>query len=128
MKRALFRCRLGLILGVGALAAACSSSDSGYQPGNLGNGGFYFSCDDAVACSKYSNDASKFPKAVSLGSTFAVRFVPKPSSGLDIHFNEAAPDRGITVQPIADFVTIGPMGDALSETQMRPKWPAADSG
>lgn len=94
-----------------ALAAGCSLDDSGYQPGELGNGGFYFSCDDnAASCSKYSNDSSKFPKAVSLGSTFKVRFEPKKTSGVDIHFNESAPDRGIIVQPVADFITRGPRG------------------
>lgn len=98
-----------------AAASGCSSADggSGYQPGELGNGGFYFSCDDAVSCTKYSDDASKFPKAVSLGSSFAVRFVPKPSSsssGVDIRFNESAPDRGIVIEPVSDFVTRGPRG------------------
>lgn len=95
-----------------ALATAgCSLNDtSGQKPGQLGNGGFYFSCDDAVACSPYSDDAKKFPSSVSLGSSFAVRFVPTPGAGLDIHFNEAAPNRGITVQPIAGFVSTGPKG------------------
>lgn len=95
-----------------ALAIGCSSlADSSSKPGELGNGGFYFSCSDAVACSKYSNDASKFPSAVSLGSTFSVRFVPKPSDGLAVHFNEAAPDRGITVQPVGEhYLSRGPSG------------------
>lgn len=89
-------------LAVAALTIGCQRDDSGYADGQLGNGGFYFSCDDAVACSEYSGDASRFPKAVALGSTFAVRFVPKASSGLDIHFDESAPDRGVTVSPISD--------------------------
>ena len=59
-----------------AVMAGCSAN-SGYKPGELGNGGFYFSCDNAVSCNRYSNDASKFPEAVSLGSTFQVRFEPK---------------------------------------------------
>ena len=100
-----------------ALTAGCSASDSGSKPGELGNGGFYFSCDDAVACSRYSNDASKFPEAVSVGSTFAVRFVPKSNSGLDIHFNESAVDRGITVNPISDvYVSRGAKGLAAVKT------------
>jgi len=98
-------------IAVAGLTIGCQANDSGYAAGQLGNGGFYFSCDDAVACSRYSDDASQFPKAVSLGSTFAVRFVPKTSSGLDIHFNESAPDRGITVSPISDvYVSRGVKG------------------
>ncbi|MEA2750995.1 MAG: hypothetical protein QOI41_5138 [Myxococcales bacterium] len=94
-----------------ALAAGCSLSDPGLKPGELGNGGFHFSCDDAVACSKYTGSATQFPDAVALGSTFAVTFTPKSASGLDIHFNEAAPDRGITVSPVSDvFVTRGANG------------------
>ena len=106
MKRLFLHAPLALAL------AACSSAagDTGYQPGALGNGGFYFSCDDAaVSCANYSNDATKFPKAVSLGSSFAVRFVPN-ATGLDIHLNPGAPDQGITIAPVADFVTIGPKG------------------
>lgn len=100
-----------------ALATGCSLNDSGYKPGELGNGGFYFSCDDAVACGRYSNDASKFPEAVSVGSTFAVRFVPKTNSGLDIHFNETAVDRGITVGPISEvYVSRGAKGLAAVKT------------
>ena len=100
-----------LVAGALALTAGCSASDSGSKPGELGNGGFYFSCDDAVACSRYTNDASKFPEAVSVGSTFAVRFVPKTNSGLDIHFNESAVDRGITVNAIGDvYVSRGAKG------------------
>jgi hypothetical protein len=100
-----------------ALSAGCSLSDAGAKPGELGNGGFFFSCDDAVSCNRYSNDASKFPEAVSVGSTFAVRFVPKSNSGLDIHFNEAAVDRGITVNPISDvYVSRGVKGLAAIKT------------
>jgi hypothetical protein len=94
-----------------ALTLGCSLSNSGEKPGELGNGGFYFSCDDATACAKYTDDASKFPEAVSVGSTFAVRFVPKTASGLNIHFNESAPDRGVTVAPISDvFISRGSKG------------------
>ena len=94
-----------------ALAAGCSLSDPGVKQGELGNGGFHFSCDDAVACGQYTGSATKFPDAVALGSTFAVTFTPKSASGLDIHFNEAAPDRGITVSPVSEvFVGRGVNG------------------
>jgi len=106
-----------LACGAVAFTAGCSLSDSGSKPGELGNGGFYFSCDDAVACSRYSNDASKFPEAVAVGSTFAVRFVPKSNSGLDIHFNESATDRGLTVAPISEvYVSRGAKGLAAVKT------------
>jgi hypothetical protein len=93
----------------------CSASDSnssGYQPGALGNGGFLFNCDSvATSCSHFSNDANKFPKAVAVSSTFSVRFVPKSdTSGIQIHFNESAPDKGITVESVGDYITTGPSG------------------
>jgi hypothetical protein len=97
-------------LAFAALTSGCSLNDSGYKAGELGNGGFYFSCDDAVQCSKYTDDASKFPKAVALGATFTVRFVPKQDTGLQIKINESAPDKGITIQPVADYVSRGPKG------------------
>src|SRR6185295_17595660 len=75
-----------------AITSGCSATNGGSKDGELGNGGFYFSCNDAVACTPYSNDAAKFPKAVSLGSTFTVRFVPKPISNSLITFNDKAPD------------------------------------
>jgi hypothetical protein len=94
-----------------ALTAGCSAADTGYKAGELGNGGFYFSCDDAVACTPYSNDAAKFPKAVSLESTFQVRFVSKTSAD-DTHitFNESAPDRGITISPVGEYISRSPSG------------------
>ena len=91
--------------------SGCSLNDTtGAKAGELGNGGFYFSCDDAVACSPYSDDASKFPSAVSLSSTFTVKFVPKTTGGLDIHFNESAPNRGIVVGSVGPYVSSGPSG------------------
>lgn len=93
------------------LAAGCSLADPGTKPGELGNGGFHFSCDDAVACGKYTDTAVKFPDAVALGSTFAVTFTPKTTSGLHITFNDSQPDRGIVVSPVSDaFVTRGAKG------------------
>jgi hypothetical protein len=111
---------VAVAIAVTAVTAGCSSVDSegtGYQPGELGNGGFYFSCDDAVSCAKYSNDASKFPKAVSLGSVFTVRYVPKlDTSGINIHFNDGATDRGITVQSLGPYLSQGPSGLAAVKT------------
>lgn len=91
-------------------ASGCSASDGGYKPGELGNGGFYFSCDNAVSCARYSNDAAKFPKAVSLGSTFTMRFVTTASNDSHITFDDKAPDRGITIKPAGEFISRGPNG------------------
>ena len=106
--------RLIAIATFGLLAASgCSLADStGYKAGELGNGGFYFSCDDAVSCAEYSNDAKKFPETVSLGSTFKVRFVSQSTSSKAsyITFNESAPDRGLTVNPIGEYLSFGPRG------------------
>ncbi len=105
--------RLVVAFAVAILAAGCSSSaaTSGYKAGEFGNGGFYFSCDDAMSCAPYSNDAAKFPKAVSLGSTFQVRFVAATSSDSTVRFNERAPDRGVTINAVgSEYVSRGPDG------------------
>ncbi|CAN5925172.1 hypothetical protein BH11MYX4_BH11MYX4_59940 [soil metagenome] len=104
--------RLLAVTMLGLLAVSgCSSVDSGYKAGELGNGGFYFACSDAVSCARYSDDAAKFPKAVSIGSSFQVRFVSKTSAN-DTHitFNEQAADRGITISPVGEFISRGPNG------------------
>ncbi len=103
---------LGLpLIGVLTVASGCSLSDSGYKPGELGNGGFYFSCSDTVSCSRYSDDAKKFPQSVSLGSSFSVRFVSN-TSATDTHmnFDERAPDRGITITAVGEYLSKGPNG------------------
>jgi hypothetical protein len=104
---------LAALAAVVALASGCSlASTAGEKPGELGNGGFFFSCADAVSCAPYSNDAAKFPSAISLGSSFDVRFVPKSNtSGTNIRFSEGAPNRGITVSSVGeDYVSRGPAG------------------
>jgi hypothetical protein len=95
-------CRLFLIGAAGLLATSgCSAvPTSGEKPGELGNGNFYFACDDAVSCAPYSNDAAKFPKSVSLGSTFTLRFVP--NSGVDA--------AGVSIRPVGEYITSGPAG------------------
>jgi hypothetical protein len=103
------RRHFALALGLAALASGCSAADTGSKPGELGNGGFFFSCEDAVSCTPYSDDASKFPKAVSLESTFQVRFEPKKGDTL-ITFNEQAPQRGLTINPVGEYIARGPAG------------------
>ncbi len=106
--------RLIAIAALGVLAVAGCASTDGSKPGELGNGGFYFACTDAVSCARYSDDAARFPKAVSVGSTFQVRFTPKSSSSLeasDSHINlTSGTDRGITIEPVGEFISRGPNG------------------
>lgn len=105
---------LSTAVALGALlfGAGCtiSSAGPGYEEGELGNGGFLFTCDDSVACEDDTNDASAFPSAVSLGATFAVRYVPQTRAGTDIRFNESEKNRGITVSPTGQFISSGPDG------------------
>lgn len=96
-------------LGLGIALVGCSATDSGYQGGELGNGGFYLSCDDAVACAPGTDDAKKFPKSVAVGSTFSIRFTNDSASGTNIVLTDAT-DSGITVDPIGTFVTRGVQG------------------
>jgi len=91
---------------------ASAASKPGYKPGELGNGGFLFQCDDSVACERSSKDATKFPAAVSLGAPFTVRYelVTSPST-INIRINESDPNKGITVQTVGNtFLSSGPDG------------------
>ena len=102
--------RLFAIATLGVLAVAGCSSTDGYKAGELGNGGFYFACTDAVSCARYSDDASKFPKAVSVGSSFQVRFTPKASAS-DSHIQfGSGENRGITIDPVGEYISRGPNG------------------
>ncbi len=106
--------RLLAITTLGVLAVAGCSSTDGSKAGELGNGGFYFACTDAVSCTRYSDDADKFPKVVSVGSSFQVRFTPKSSTSLnasDSNINlTTGTDRGITISPVGEFISRGPNG------------------
>lgn len=86
---------------VGALGAlgGCSSEGVGpgsaaYQSGELGNGGFTFSCADTnLACLEQSSgDAKAFPAGVAKLSSFRVRYVPKP--GYESSVNVIIDDTG----------------------------------
>jgi len=102
--------RLLAITTLGLLAIAGCSSTEGYKAGELGNGGFYFACTDAVSCARYSDDAAKFPKAVSVGSSFQVRFTPQ-SGRNDSHITFGSGDnRGITIDPVGEYISRGPSG------------------
>ncbi len=90
------------ILAVPALAAlaACQPGDpaldtAAAKTGSLGNGDFYFSCDDSVTCASYTNVAGKFPDAVAEGASFHIQYAPKDSG---IHINESQPGQGYTIQ------------------------------
>lgn len=99
-----------LVLVLGALAAAfiagCGARGGDVKAGELGNGGFTFSCDDGAACAPYSHEATTFPSAVSLSSTFDVNFQPRSTSS-----DEPKPQGGITLSSVGDdFFTRGPQG------------------
>lgn len=115
-----FIIRCAVVVGTLVLSAGCqlNGSNSSSKAGELGNGSFTFACDDSVACNRWSGDATRFPRAVALGSTFRVSFTPRASDGLNIHINEAAADRGITVGSVGDYVTRGPSGLAAT----KPGW------
>ncbi|AKU97968.1 hypothetical protein AKJ09_04632 [Labilithrix luteola] len=95
---------------LGALAATlmagCGSRGGDVKAGELGNGGFTFSCDDGAACTPYSHEATTFPSAVSLSSTFDVKFRPRTTSS-----DGPQPQGGITLSAIGEtFFTRGPEG------------------
>jgi hypothetical protein len=104
---------LALALGATAFGTGCSAApgttDPSYAPGELGNGGFVFSCDDSVACDKYSGTADKFPKDnISVGSRFNVRFLPK---GAVVGIAPTDPSKGQTLGTVGDdYLTTAPGG------------------
>ena len=71
---------LASALGACADTGSPGPGDAAYQSGELGNGGFTFSCADTnLACLEQSSgDAKAFPAGVAKLSTFRVRYVPKP--------------------------------------------------
>lgn len=103
---------------VASASTACtgnpSPGDSSYKTGSLGNGGFVFACSDGVACNSFSTGyAASFPKAVALGSTFNVYYVPKDDQ------NQPAlktPDDaiGTVVSGLPPFFSGGPAGIAAT--------------
>lgn len=91
-----------LLFAVGATLASTACTDTGPRPppsaikaGELGNGGFTFTCDDSVVCAKYTNTAQNFPKAVALGSTFRAQFVPNPGTDVDVSVSRTQVDVGV---------------------------------
>lgn len=85
--------KVGIAALVASLAlAACTNKDpasgtTAYKAGELGNGGFTFSCADTnTACLQpASADARTFPSGVAKGTTFRVRYVPNPGVKADIN-------------------------------------------
>jgi hypothetical protein len=93
-----------LVVGAGACADMAPSSPS-YKPGELGNGGFQFTCDDSVACNKF-NAAQEFPNTVAQGASFTVRYVPR-----DATQTKPGSNAGITTSPVGTtFLSTGPDG------------------
>lgn len=87
----------------------CSAADPTAKvqvEGELGNGGFLFLCDDSVQCEKTASDVSKFPKAISVGATFNVKYkLDKDPAIIKVSLDNSSPDKGITVQPATGTAT-----------------------
>jgi hypothetical protein len=86
-------------LGAATATAGCTNGPrppaSAIKEGELGNGGFTFTCDDSVVCAKYTNTAQNFPKAVALGATFRAQFVPNPGTDVDVSVSRTQVDVGV---------------------------------
>jgi hypothetical protein len=112
-----------------ATLAACSSvTDPGpgsaaYQAGALGNGGFTFSCADTKdACLAQTNaDAKAFPAGVVKGSTFRVRYIPKP--GVQSSINVAIDDTSGAASASASGSSTGSI-TCVGDKYLRPATPA----
>jgi hypothetical protein len=94
--------------------AACSPGHdaaldtSAAKTGSLGNGDFYFTCDDSVACSKYRNVSKDFPDAVAEGAVFHVQYQLFSNS---ITLKDNVPGQGYTLATVGrDYLTVGPEG------------------
>lgn len=88
-----------------------SESDGGEADGALGNGTFYFDCADAVTCKRFGSEREVFPSAVSLGSTFQVRYEARPrAAGVRIAYDDTAPERGLTVASVGEGISVGAHG------------------
>lgn len=89
----------GAVVVLASLAACTNSGDvkpnsPAYKGGELGNGGFTFACaDTAQACLQpTSGDAKAFPAGVARGTTFRVRYIPKPElkSSINIEIDDTS--------------------------------------
>lgn len=92
--------------------AACSTpfgDDDAYREGTLGNGGFLFSCDDSVACSRWNNNAKEFPTMITTGSSFSLSYVASEDQG-DVLVNPEYP--GMTLEAVGPYMGQGPDGFA----------------
>lgn len=94
------------------LLAACSTpgmGDPAYERGTLNNGGFLFSCDDSVACSRWNDNAKEFPTMITTGSNFDLTYVASEDQG-DVLVNPEYP--GMTLEAVSPYMGQGPDGFA----------------
>ena len=85
-----------------------TTGDAAYKEGELGNGDFLFTCDDTVACHRWSNDAKRFPTQIATGSNFDVRFVAKGEQGTtSTILVKDKKYEGITTDAIAPYIGKG---------------------
>lgn len=89
-----------VVIALAGCGEAGQPTGASVAAGQLGNGGFAFTCDDSVACDRYSNTAKTFPDAIALSSTFRIQYVAKDPK-----------TTGITVGAVGDsFIAPSPKG------------------
>ncbi len=80
------------------------------KAGSLGNGDFYFTCDDSVACAGYtqSNVAEKFPTAVAEGAVFHLKYEVASAA---VTINDNVPGKGYTLSTVGtQYLSLGTDG------------------
>lgn len=112
------RTRRAFVYGVVLSSVALAGCNSGnpvegspaYKEGMLGNGSFLFTCDDSVACDRWStNSAKDFPSEIATGSRFNLRFVAEGQEGGTLKINGTT-YTGVTLEGVDPYVRKNPDG------------------
>ncbi len=126
--------RLVCFMALATLAAGCTVSgdpsldSTAPKEGSLGNGDFYFTCDDSVACSDFitKNVAKKFPSAVAEGSVFHIQY---ELHSLGITLSDKYPGQGYTLGTVGDgFLSLGSDGFSGVQAGIGTLWVKDASG
>ena len=110
MNRSLFLSVLGLAMLAGcAVNPEPELNSAAPKEGSLGNGDFYFTCDDSVSCgSWYHNVSTVFPKAVAEGSVFHIQY---QLHSLGITLSDNVPGQGYTLSTVGNaYLSVGTDG------------------
>ncbi|HEY8072575.1 MAG TPA: hypothetical protein VIF62_00650, partial [Labilithrix sp.] len=92
------------------VAADPTLNSAAPKEGSLGNGDFYFTCDDSVACAGYTmrNVAEKFPSAVAEGAVFHMQY---DVHSLGITLSDNVPGQGYTLSTVGSgYLSLGTSG------------------